>query len=137
MLPDEIKASMEGVVPSSIVTCSLAGVPNVTEISQIYYVDETHVALSHQFFNKTHRNVRENPYVVACVRDPQSWQEWMLELQYDHSETEGPVFDEMDLKIEAIASMTGMEGVFKLHAADVYKVTSVRKSNSRSAPVTP
>ncbi len=133
MLPDEIKASMEGVVPSSIVTCSLAGVPNVTEISKIYYVDEGHVALSHQFFNKTHRNIRENPYVTACLRDPATWQEWVLELQYDHSETEGPMFDEMDLKIEAIASMSGMEGIFKLRAADVYKVTSVRKSNSRGA----
>ena len=136
MLPDEIKPAMEGVIPSTIVTCSLAGAPNATEISQIYYVDETHVALSHQFFNKTHRNVRENPYVFACVRDPATWQEWLLELQYDHSETEGPMFDEMDLKIEAIASMTGMEGIFKLHAADVYKVTSVRKSNSRSALLT-
>ena len=137
MLPDEIKPAMEGVIPSSIVTCSLAGVPNSTEISQIYYVDEDHVALSHQFFNKTHRNIRENPYVVACLRDPQSWQEWFIEMQYDHSETEGPMFDEMDLKIEAIASMTGMEGIFKLHAADVYKVTSVRKSNSRGALLTP
>ena len=132
MLPDEIKPAMEGVVPSSIVTCSLAGIPNTTEISQIYYVDESHVALSHQFFNKTHRNIRENPYVFACARDPGTWQEWQLEMQYDHSETEGPMFDEMDLKIEAIASMTGMEGIFKLHAADVYKVTSVRKSKSRS-----
>ncbi len=137
MLPDEIKPAMEGVIPSSIVTCSLAGVPNMTEISQIYYVDETHVALSHQFFNKTHRNVRENPYVFACVRDPGTWQEWLLEMQYDHSETEGPTFDEMDLKIEAIASMTGMEGIFKLHAADVYKVTSVRKSKSRGTLLTP
>lgn len=137
MLPDEIKPAMEGVVPSSIVTCSLAGSPNVTSISQIYHVDENHVALSHQFFNKTHRNIRENPYVFACLRDPATWQEWMLELQYDHSETEGPVFEEMDLKIEAIASMTGMEGVFKLLAADIYKVTSVRKSNSRSALLTP
>ena len=137
MLPDEIKPAMEGVVPSTIVTCSLAGVPNATEISQIYYVDESHVALSHQFFNKTHRNVRENPYVFASVRDPGTWQEWLLDLQYDHSETEGPIFDEMDLKIEAIASMTGMEGIFKLHAADVYKVTSVRKSKSRGALLTP
>ncbi len=131
MLPVEIKPTMEGVVPTSIVTCSLAGVPNVTEISQIYYVDDEHVALSHQFFNKTHRNIRENPYVTACLRDPHTWQEWIVELQYDHSETDGPVFDEMDLKIEAIASMTGMEGIFQLRAADIYKVTSVRKSKSR------
>ena len=67
MLPDEIKPAMEGVVPSSIVTCSLSGSPNVTSISQIYYVDENHVALSHQSFNKTHRNIRENPHVALCI----------------------------------------------------------------------
>ena len=132
MLPPEIQPCMEGLLPSTIGTCSLAGVPNVTEISQVYYVDEDHVALSHQFFNKTHFNVRENPFAVAVVRDPGSFQEWMLELQYDHSEESGPVFDEMDAKIEAIASMTGMTGIFKLRAADIYRVLSVRRLNSQS-----
>jgi hypothetical protein len=33
----------------------------------------------------------------------------------------------MDMQIEAIASMTGMSGVFKLRAADIYRVTSVEK----------
>lgn len=57
MLPEEIKPAMLGAIPSTMVTCSLAGVPNVTAISQVWYVDETHVALSFQFFSKTHRNV--------------------------------------------------------------------------------
>ena len=122
---------MQGMVPSTIVTCSLDGVPNTTEISQVCYVDENHVALSHQFFNKTHRNIRENPYVFAIVRDFEALQEWFLDLQYDHSETEGPLFDDMDMKLEAIASMTGMSGIFKLLAADIYQVHAVRKSRSR------
>jgi hypothetical protein len=37
----------------------------------------------------------------------------------------------MDMELEAIASLTGMSGVFKLRAADVYRVLSVRKSRSR------
>ena len=77
------------------------------------------------------KNVRENPYVTACVRDPNTNQEWILDLQYDHSETEGPLFDDMDMKIEAIASATGMSGIFKLRGADVYRVNAVRKSKSR------
>ena len=40
MLPDEIKPAMQGVIPSTMATCSLAGIPNVTEISQVWYVDE-------------------------------------------------------------------------------------------------
>jgi hypothetical protein len=130
-LPSEIRVCMEGAAPSTIVTCSLSGSPNVTEISQAYYVDESHVALSHQFFNKTHRNVRENPFAMALVRDPDTFQEWILDLQYDHSEESGPVFDEMDAKIEAIASMTGMSGIFKLRAADIYRVLSLRRSRSQ------
>ena len=131
-LPDEIRAAMQGVIPSHVVTCSADGTPNASVISQVYYVDADHVALSHQFFNKTHYNVRENPFAVAVVRDPSNYEEWMLELQYDHSEESGPVFDEMDAKIEAIASMTGMSGIFKLRAADIYRVLSVRRLNSQS-----
>ena len=133
MLPEEIKPAMQGLVPSTLVSCSLEGEPNTTEISQVWYVDENHVALSHQFFNKTHRNIRANPFVFVIIRIPESFQEWHLEMQYDHSESEGPLFDDMNMKLEAIASMTGMSGIFKLRAADVYKVLSVRKSNSRGS----
>ena len=78
MLPEEIKPAMLGAIPSTMVTCSLAGVPNVTAISQVWYVDETHVALSFQFFSKTHRNVRENPFAEVIVRDGQNFQEWYI-----------------------------------------------------------
>ncbi len=105
---------MQGVLPSIIVTWALDGTPNATIISQVYYVDDTHVALSHQFFSKTHRNVRENPNVMAVVTEAETCATWALRLVFDHSETEGPVFDEMDMQIEAIASMTGMTGIFKL-----------------------
>ncbi len=41
-----------GFCPSIIVTWALDGTPNATIISQVYYVDDTHVALSHQFFSQ-------------------------------------------------------------------------------------
>ena len=131
MLPEEIKPAMQGLVPSTLVSCSLEGEPNATEISQVWYVDDNHVALSHQFFNKTHRNIRANPFAFVIIRDPEEFEEWHIELQYDHSETEGALFDDMDMKLEAIASMSGMSGIFKLQGADIYKVLSVRKSNAR------
>ena len=114
-------------IPAFLTTCSAAGVPNTTILSQVYWVDEQHVALSFQFFNKTVRNIRENPHASICINDLDGYTNWVMQIRYDHSETDGPIFDEMEMQIEAIASATGMSGIFKLRAADIYSVHSVDK----------
>lgn len=126
-LPDEIRPVLENGIPCILATCSADGVPNVSIVSQAYYVDEGHVALSFQFFSKTIRNVRENPSACLALWDVAGGALWQVGVEYDYSETEGPIFEEMDMQIEAIASATGMSGIFKLKAADIYRVTSVRK----------
>jgi hypothetical protein len=130
-LPPAIRPVLENGIPAVMVTCSADGIPNTTVISQVYFVDDTHVALSFQFFNKTIRNVRENPRAHVTVHDMPGLSLWTLELEFDHSETTGPIFDAMDMQIEAIASSTGMSGIFKLRAADIYKVISVEKQSYR------
>ena len=125
MIKDKHLPALQGMFPSWITSCSSTGEPNTTVISQIWYVDENHVALSFQFFNKTKKNISENPNAYATISDPTTLKHYSLELIFDHSETEGDLFDEMDMKLQAIASMTGMTGVFKLQAADVYKVISI------------
>jgi hypothetical protein len=126
-VPEEIKPVLQNGVPAILVTCSAAGVPNTTIISQVYWVDEEHVAISFQFFSKTVRNIRENPFANVCLNDIEGGANWLLDIEYDHSETEGPIFDTMDMQIEAIASATGMSGIFKLRAADIYCVRSFEK----------
>lgn len=126
-LPDEIRPVMENGVPVILGTCSASGIPNSTIVSEVYYVDPTHVAVSFQFFNKTVRNVRENPRACLILNDLFKAERWMLDVLYEHSETEGPIFDEMSMRIEAIASAHGMKGIFKLQAADLYRVLDVRR----------
>jgi hypothetical protein len=118
---------METGIPVVLVTCSAQGEPNVAVVSQAYYVDDEHVAVSFQFFSKTIKNVRENPSAVICLHDLWGRRRWLLGVRYDRSETEGPIFERMNLEIEAIASATGMSGIFKLRAADVYQVVSVEE----------
>lgn len=126
-LPSEIRPVLDNGVPAVIVTCSADGRPNTTVISQVYYVDETHAALSFQFFSKTIQNVRENPRAYACVSDIAGHAHWALQLEFERSETEGPIFEAMEMQIEAIASATGMSGIFRLRAADIYRVLAVEK----------
>ncbi len=113
---------LHGIIPSVIATASKDGTPNITYLSHIHLIDARRVALSCQFFNKTRQNVGENPYASVQVYDPVTFQAYQLELRFDHSETAGPLFDEMSSRIEAIASHTGMAGVFRLLSADVYHV---------------
>jgi uncharacterized protein len=134
-LPDEIRAAMQGVIPSHVVTCSADGTPNASVISQVYYVDADHVALSHQFFNKTKRNIEENPKAAVWLIHPDTFETWDLELAFDHSETSGPIFDAMSMQIEAIASLVGMKGIFKLRAADIFRVVSVAKASGERIPL--
>jgi hypothetical protein len=126
-LPQEIHTALDNGVPALVVTCSADGTPNATIISKVYLVDETHVALSFQFFNKTIRNVRENPRAWVGLSDYTGLADWYLGLEFERSEADGPIFDAMDMQIEAIASATGMSGIFKLRAADIYRVISVEK----------
>jgi len=121
----DIKRAFQGIVPSSVATADSHGVPNITFVSQVYFVDDRHVALSCQFFNKTRRNLDENPVAAAEVIDPLTLQAYRLRLKFLRSEKSGPLFDTMSLRIDAIASHTGMTGIFRLIAADVFEVESV------------
>ena len=124
-LPGEIRPVLENGVPVILATCSADGVPNVSIISEVVYVDPDHVAVSFQFFSKTIKNVRENPQAALVLNDIAGNRRWVLRVRYERSETSGPLFDAMDMQIEAIASVTGMSGIFKLRAADIYRVADV------------
>lgn len=123
----EISRCFHGVLPSIAATADAKGMPNVTYVSQVYLIDDRHVALSCQFFNKTRRNLDQNPNAAVELWDPITMQAYRLKLRFLRSEKSGPLFDTMSMRIQAIASHTGMEGVFRLIAADVFEVTSAEK----------
>ena len=125
---ETMASCFQGLIPATLFTCSRDGTPNAAFLSHVDYVDPRHVALSFQFFNKSRRNISENPHALVRLIDPDTSQGWTLRLRYVRSETTGPVFDRMALRIEAIASYSGLKGIFKLLAADIYEVVAVERS---------
>jgi adenylate cyclase len=121
---EAIRRCLEGVIPSTICTAAGDGTPNVTYLSVVHYVDPSRVALSFQFFNKTRANIAENPRAQLWVVDPDGARQYRLDLAYERTEQSGPVFERMNTRLTAIASLTGMSKVFRLRGADIYRVVA-------------
>ena len=125
MISESLLPGLQGIAPSALATFDNEGNPNVSMISQVFYVDPNHVALSNQFFNKSMRNIQTNGKATVNIIIPSTMKSYYLYLEHVESQTEGPIFDEMSMQLEAIASMTGMEDVFRLKASEVFKVLEI------------
>lgn len=122
---ETLRPALEGVVASVLATCDGEGTPNVSMISQVHYVDARHVALSYQFFNKTRRNLLQTRQASVQIFDPQSFAQHRLDLDYVETQTSGPVFETMKAKLAGIASHHGMEKIFRLLGADIFRINAI------------
>ncbi|MEZ5644933.1 MAG: GAF domain-containing protein [Burkholderiaceae bacterium] len=122
---DDVRPCLEGVVPSMIATVAADGTPNVAYLSQVFYVDARHVAVSFQFFNKTRRNILAHPRATVLLLHPVTAQFYRLHLRYLRTETTGPVFESMKALLAGIASHSGMADVFVLKGSDIHEVLEV------------
>ena len=134
---DAIRPCLEGAIPAMMATCAADGTPNVAYISQVYYVDERHVALSFQFFNKTRKNILANPHASLLVLHPVTAEFFRLHIRYLRTETEGGVFEGMKAQLAGIASHSGMANVFRLLGSDVYAVQSIEAVEGQPLPAAP
>ena len=55
----------------------------------------------------------------------------VLQLEYQRTETEGPVFERLRAKLMGVASHVGMDKVFHLRGADIYRVLEMRRVPGR------
>lgn len=122
---EELRDCFEGVIPATMATAGADGAPNIAYLSQVHYVDGSHIALSYQFFNKTRQNILARPQARLQVTSPVTAAQYQLSLTFLRTETSGPLFENMKARLAGIASHTGMSNVFRLLGADVYRVHDV------------
>ena len=121
----DLRTCFEGAVPAVIATAAGDGTPNVTYLSRVQLVDDERVALSNQFFSKTARNLAENPRASVMLIEPQTYAQYRLTLAYERTERRGPTFERLREDVDALAVIVGMQDVFKLRAADIYRVVDI------------
>ena len=129
-LGQRLRPSLEGVFPAVIATVSEDGTPNVTYLSKVWAYDAEHIALSNQFFSKTAANFAKNPMVELILMDPADMRHYRVDVEYVRSEYSGEHFDRMSAEIDALASMFGMQEVFKLRALDVCRLKRIESVTS-------
>lgn len=122
---ESIEACFSGVVPAVLATASADGVPNVTYITKAHRVDGERVALSNQFMSKTARNLAVNPRASLILIDPLTQLQYRLSLVYERTDRRGHLFERLRTDVDAIAALEGMQDVYRLRAADIFRVVDV------------
>jgi predicted pyridoxine 5'-phosphate oxidase superfamily flavin-nucleotide-binding protein len=125
MITEELLPALQGAIPSAFATSDKDAVPNVSYLSQVYFVDNNHVAVSNQFLNKSIRNILENGKATVVVIHPATLVRYRLYMEHRETQREGDLFDNMASQLEVIASMMGMQNVFKLNAAEIFEVIEI------------
>ncbi len=134
---ETIRECLEGIIPGHIATCDAEGMPNLAYLSQVQFIDNEHVALSYQFFNRTRQNVLAGSPVRLLLTSHLSGAQYRLTLRYLRTETAGPLFEQMKAKLAGIASHTGMSDVFRLLGSDVYRILGIEQVPGPTVPPPP
>ena len=121
----DLRLCFEGAIPAVVATATADGTPNVTFLSRVRLVDDERIALSNQFFSKTTQNLIENPRASVMLMDPVDYGQYRLSLVFERTERRGHVFDLLRDDVAAVAAMQGMQGVFNLRGADIYRVLDI------------
>jgi predicted pyridoxine 5'-phosphate oxidase superfamily flavin-nucleotide-binding protein len=134
-----LERCLGGAIPAVLSTASADGIPNVTYISKAHRVDDERIALSNQFMSKTARNLASNPRACLLLIDPSTHEEYRLSLVYERTERRGHVFERLRADVDMLAALTGMQHVFRLRAADIFRVVDIAEvpTNAHAAPPAP
>jgi predicted pyridoxine 5'-phosphate oxidase superfamily flavin-nucleotide-binding protein len=131
----DIERCFGGAIPAILTTASTDGVPNIMYLSRAHQVDHERIALSNQFMSKTARNLAANPQADLLLVDPTTHDEYRLSLVYERTDRRGHVFNRLRADVDALSALVGMQDVFRLRAADIFRVVDMEQTVCMRKPI--
>ncbi|MGJ7910065.1 LuxR C-terminal-related transcriptional regulator [Neobacillus sp. LXY-1] len=126
MIPEDMQPALLGTVPSTLITCDENGVPNITNIARVWYVDQSHVAIANHMLNKSIKNLQNHPLAFFRTTDTNRFITWEIEAEYVGPMTNGSIYQEMKKQYEVLSMMFESDLPITFRNAELFQVTSVR-----------
>lgn len=133
----QILDCLQGALPSVFATCAADGTPNVTEVALVQQIDADRVGVPRQLLDDTVANLDSNPFGQALVVSPTTLHQYLLELEYLHTERDGPTFQSIEATLDASAAHAGAPRPPRLRGVDVHRVRGCRALRDDEAAVPP
>ncbi len=134
---ESIRDCLEPGLPAPLASCAPDGTPHISYIQQVQYLDSERVSTSRQVFNRALHTLPDSPFSQALVVCARTGEQYRLELQYLHTDTNGEAFEAMRANLDAIASQLRIGPAFRLRGLDVHRVRRcTRVASERQVPAT-
>ncbi|UUZ90010.1 hypothetical protein LJK87_28825 [Paenibacillus sp. P25] len=137
MLPTELMPVFEGAFPSCIATGSAEGIPNIANLTRVWYVEPGCVAIANQLLNKTYRNLMEHPLALIKIMNPHDWIHWEISVRYLRSEREGSLFEQIRQDLVTVSWVAGVQLPAELKSVLIFEIVSVRQCVEESLHLKP
>lgn len=116
-LPSDVKDVLLKQKLLPIATANAKGVPNVVFVGMWKFLDDENIMIVDNFFNKTRKNLEENPRVAIVAYDAETKKSYQVKGSIT-IETEGSHYDEA-AQMAASKKLPGKAAVI-MHVEEIY-----------------
>lgn len=129
-MPTEVIETLRKQKPTPIATSSLQGVPNVVYVGSIKILDDENIMIADNFFNKTLRNLEENPRISILCWDAENKRSYQIKGSVK-VHISGAKFDEMRAWIHSTRPELPAKSCVMVEVEEVYNAKSGPEAGKR------
>lgn len=135
-MTEQVRSIFEGQRIVTLATASKDGNPNAVPIGAKKVIDNETILISDQYFGKTLKNMKENPYIALTFWDQKTFEGYQLKGTVT-IETSGKQFEETAMWIDKLGKAANKplksKGTVIMKITDIYCVTSGKNAGKKIA----